>query len=848
MAMALPHLLVGIWQRRAANLFFVLAAVAVIGIAIVELLMMHAGSAEEFGWALRWGQVPIFVLTIALVGFVSFYFGTGRLWLAISICAVRLACLVVNFVVHPNLSFREITGLQNLQFLGQTVTIPLGVVSQRIHLSEVSSFLLFVFVLDASISLWRQGNRDRRRRAVIVGGSILFFVVLAAGITGLIHRHVIVSPYLVSFPFAAILVAMVYELSSDLFRARQVAQKLQLSEASLSESETRFQNAANAAPVMIWVAGTDKLCTFINKAWLDFTGRSVDQELGNGWTEVIHPDDYGKCLKTYVNSFDDREPFVMQYRVKHSDGQYRWITDQGAPRYDARGRFVGYVGTCVDISDFLRRERALYEFEERVTLAAGAARLGVWELNTNSNEFWMSDQACDLFHFDRGKPVTFSMFRDRIHTDDRPSRDAMIDDALKKRAGYEIEYRALLPDGTVRWIAGRARCIEDERGNPTRLLGVSMDVTERKQAEQLFQLATEASPSGVLLVDDDGAIVLVNAHVEELFGYGRDELVGEPVEKLLPERFAGKDSTYRTKFLAALRSGASKAGRELSARRKNGSVFPVEISLNSITTPQGVLVLVSIVDISFRKRAEEEAHRQREQINLLSRASLLGEMTASLAHELNQPLSAIISNANAGMRFIDQGKADSETMREILNDVAADGRRAHDIIDNVRGAIKGSNSIRGPINLNDVVRAVAHMVEGEAAARVCEIRMSLAENLPLIEGDPTQLQQVLINLVNNAFDAMVATQSDHRRIELSTEGNGNGTVRVGVRDYGTGILDEARERLFDHFFTTKDEGLGMGLVIVRSVVEAHGGKIEAEDVEGGGARFYFTLPVRQEIQ
>src|SRR5262249_21301246 len=148
------------------------------------------------------------------------------------------------------------------------------------------------------------------------------------------------------------------------------------------------------------------------------------------------------------------------------------------------------------------------------------------------------------------------------------------------------------------------------------------------------------------------------AHVEELFGYGRDELFGRPIETLLPERGASKDSAHRARFMAALEARAIETGRELFARRKDGSEFPVEIGLNPITTPQGVLVLVSIVDISFRKRAEEEAHRQREQINLLSRASLLGEMTASLAHELNQPLSAIVSNANAGMRFIDQGKAD----------------------------------------------------------------------------------------------------------------------------------------------------------------------------------------------
>ena len=244
-------------------------------------------------------------------------------------------------------------------------------------------------------------------------------------------------------------------------------------------------------------------------------------------------------------------------------------------------------------------------------------------------------------------------------------------------------------------------------------------------------------------------------------------------------------------------------------------------------------------------RAEEEARHHREQINLLSRVSLLGEMTASLAHELNQPLSAIISNANAGMRFIDKGKGDPETLHEILVDVVADGRRAHEIIQNVRNTIKKGDSTRHRIDLNELVTKVAHVVRPDAVAYSCEVETSLATDLPLVEGDPVQIQQVLVNLVSNAFDAMRQTPPDQRKVEISTAGNGNGEVRLSVRDHGTGIRTEVHEHLFDQFFTTKEQGLGMGLAIVRSIVEAHGGKIDAENVADGGARFYFTLPVKK---
>ena len=217
-------------------------------------------------------------------------------------------------------------------------------------------------------------------------------------------------------------------------------------------------------------------------------------------------------------------------------------------------------------------------------------------------------------------------------------------------------------------------------------------------------------------------------------------------------------------------------------------------------------------------------------------------MTASLAHELNQPLSAIITNANAGKRSIDRGKEDPEALREILVDVEADGRRAHEIIQDVRNTIKKGDAIWRRINLNELVTKVAHVVRPDAVACSCEVETSLAKDLPLIEVDPVQIQQVLVNLVSNALDAMRQTPPGERKVEISTAGNGDGKVRLSVRDHGTGIRTEVHERLFDRFFTTKEQGLGMGLAIVRSIVESHGGEIQAENVADGGALllFYFT--------
>jgi two-component system sensor kinase FixL len=286
------------------------------------------------------------------------------------------------------------------------------------------------------------------------------------------------------------------------------------------------------------------------------------------------------------------------------------------------------------------------------------------------------------------------------------------------------------------------------------------------------------------------------------------------------------------------------AGRELFARRKDGSEFPVEIGLNPIQTPGGFLVLAAVVDISARKFAEAQARQHREELGHLSRVAVMGELAASVAHELNQPLSGIVSNAAAGQRFIDRGDVDLHEMRDLLADIVADGRRAGDVIRGIRSMVKKGTPTRQRVNLNDLVVNVVRLLNPDAMLHSCELETLLEPNLPAIEADPIQLQQVLINLVINAFDAMHNTPLSHRKVVIATERNDDGAICSSVRDYGVGISEEARDRLFDRFFTTKTEGLGLGLGIVRSIVESHGGTVAAENVDGGGARFHFALPVK----
>jgi PAS domain S-box-containing protein len=614
-----------------------------------------------------------------------------------------------------------------------------------------------------------------------------------------------------------------------------------LGEQALSESEARFRTMADTAPVMIWMAGPDKLCNFFNKPWLEFTGRSLEQEMGNGWAEGVHPDDLQRYLKIYMEAFDARQPFAMQYRLRRHDGEYRWLSDQGVARHDTQGNFAGYIGSCVDVTELVNKDTALRESEERMRVAADAANLGIWEWDLDKDEIWATNSRRALLGWPASGKIGFEDFISRLHPDDRDRIRGAINDAINKGKDYDSEYRLVLPDGIVRWMATRGTVRLDANGKPARLLGVSIDITERKQAEEKFRLAVEASPSGIVLVDREGKIALVNTHVEELFGYRREELVGKLVDILVPERFRAIHP-LRARFLAKPEADVIGAGRELFARRKDGTEFPVEIGLNPIETADGTLFLAAVADITARKQAELETLRHREELGHLSRVAAMGQLAASIAHELNQPLSGITSNASAGQRFIDRGNVDLGELRDLLGDIIADGRRAGDVIRGLQSMVKKEVRARQRVNLNELVTNVVRMVSPNAMLQTCQVETLLEPNLPEIEADAVQLQQVLLNLIINAFDAMSDTPINHRKVVIVTERSGDDAICTSVRDYGPGIPEEVGERVFEQFFTTKTRGLGMGLAIVRSIVKSHGGTITAENAEGGGARFYFTLP------
>ncbi|HZJ16695.1 MAG TPA: PAS domain S-box protein [Chthoniobacteraceae bacterium] len=712
--LTLAGLHVLVWCRRRApwgNLFFSLAAVGTAGMAMCELWMMRAETPTEWSVVARWIHVPVWMLVVSLVGFVRVYLRAGRPWLGWTICGVRTLALALNFVFTPLLNYREVTGLGHISFLGESVAFGEGVPNPWMLLGQLSLLLLVVFVVDATVVAWRRGEH---RPAIQIGCNMVFFVVMATAQTMLVLWGILHTPVTPSVFFLGIVAAMGFELSNNVLRAAQLADELR-------ESEARFRIVADTAPVMIWMSGPDKLGNFFNKGWLDFTGRTPEQEMGNGWAEGLHPDDFERCLKTYTTAFDAREPFSMEYRLRKPDGEYGWVLDTGVPRMAGDGAFLGYIGTAIDI-------------------------------------------------------------------------------------------------------------------------------TAKKQAEERFRLVVEAASNAMVMLDSRGAIVLANAQAEAVFGYTRAELIGQFLDKLVPERSQAHRSIDHDGYVADPATRAIGAERELFGKRKDGTEVPVEIGLNPIRTPEGLFVLASIVDITERKQAELEAVRHRTELAHLSRVAMLGELSGSLAHELNQPLTAILSNAQAAQRYLAKDNPNLAEVREILADIVTGDERAGEVIQRLRLLLKKGEIQHQLLDANEVVRDVLKLMRSDLANHGVSVEAALTPGLAQVRGDRVQLQQVVLNLALNACDAMAGNEQRDRLLTVRTLPADGARLRIEVIDVGHGLPNGGEDLAFERFFTTKPRGLGLGLSVCRTIVTAHGGTLGAANNAGRGATFHCTLPLVREVR
>ena len=493
-------------------------------------------------------------------------------------------------------------------------------------------------------------------------------------------------------------------------------------EQAIRESEERFRIVADAAPVMIRLSDVEQRCIFVNKGWLAFTGRSIVQELGHGWTECVHPDDLDRLLKIQRTAFEARQEYTLEYRLSRHDGAYRWVYFHGVPRFESDGTFLGYIGAAADITERKQAEEAL-------------------------------------------------------------SRE-----------------------------------------------------------RQFLRQVIDINPNLIFAKDREGRFTLASRAVAEVYGTSVENLLGKTDADFNAN--ADEVAFFHQIDLQVIETGEERFIAEERITDSAGQVRWLQTTKRPIVNPDGSVdqLLGTSTDITQRKATELELRDQRAELAHVARISTMGELAASLAHELNQPLTAILANAQAALRFMSGKRPMLDDIREILQDIVKDNSRAGEVIRRMRSLVKKGELELTTLDLPNVVREVVLLVHSDAILLNVALQMNFADHLPPVRGDKVQIQQVVLNLLLNAFDAMKPCPHNERVVDVSVQ-RVDGWLETAVRDLGTGLSGDKLDKIFQPFYTTKRDGLGMGLSICRSIIEAHGGRLWAENNSDRGATFYFTLPV-----
>ncbi|MFL9982591.1 PAS domain-containing sensor histidine kinase [Paraburkholderia sediminicola] len=364
------------------------------------------------------------------------------------------------------------------------------------------------------------------------------------------------------------------------------------------------------------------------------------------------------------------------------------------------------------------------------------------------------------------------------------------------------------------------------------------DVDEKVSGERYFREVLALLPLATLMLDERGVMTMVNPQAERLFGYDCDEFLGKPVEMLVRALSFDSHASRWADPLTTQQSCGFLPLDDLCARRKDGTEFRADIDLSAFRFDGENVTLAFIID----KTDRYELRRQRQDLAHLTRVSTMGQLASSLAHELNQPLTAILSNVQAAQRFMTADPIDLAELRDILNDIVQDDYRASEVIRRIRAVVKKGDIEVIPLDLASVMRDVVALVHSDAIVRGTRVTLDIDTALPRVRGDRVQLQQVMLNLLLNAFDAMNEVPPGDRVVCVTLKPADRSMVLIAVRDRGHGLTADKLDQIFKPFFTSKPQGLGLGLSISRSIIDMHRGRLWAENNNDRGATFYVALP------
>ena len=473
----------------------------------------------------------------------------------------------------------------------------------------------------------------------------------------------------------------------------------------------------------------------------------------------------------------------------------------------------------------------------------------VWEADAVTFKFlFVSKQAERIL----GHPIErwlseATFWKDHIDPVDREWAVNSCATATAEKRDHDFEYRMIAADGQIVWLRDLVTVVV-EGDQATRLRGVMLDITKRKRAEEALHVQASLlnlTHDTVFVRDMNDLITYWNRGAEELYGWKKDKAIGQVSHQFMQTIFPAPLEQINEELL---RTGRWEG--ELTHTKRGGTkvVVASRWSLQRDEQERPTAILETNNDITERKRAEEALSKAQTELAHITRVMTMGELAASIAHEINQPLAAVVTNGSACMRWLTRSQPDLEEAKGTVQRIIRDGKRASEIIARIRALLKRTATNRAPLDINEVIQETIALAGSEAQRLRVALRTDFAANLPAVLGDRVQLQQVILNLMMNGIEAMSSIGDGSRRLLIKTQRDDSQKVLISVTDFGIGLDPKRAEHLFEAFFTTKREGMGMGLSISRSIIEAHGGRLWATPNAGPGATFQFTVPISPDVE